>query len=332
MKRLEETGLSKEELIKAYEYVLKGRRLDERLWQLTRIGKSSFNISGQGAEVGQVAMAMAFDLSQDYFLPYYRDMTACMVWGMTAQDILLGSFGKEADPSSHGRQMPNHYGSKEHRIVSHSSTVSTQFPLATGVAYGAQLGGEKYVTLTTTGEGSANQGEVQEAMNFAGVKNLPMVFVVENNGFAISVGVDEQYANETMAQRGPAYGFEGLRVDGSDFSETFLAFKEAAEKARSGEGPTLIEMMVDRLTSHSADDDHTVYRTKEDIEAMKERDSLLVFEEQLISENVLTREEMVEMDEKIKNEINEATDAAEAMPDPTPESLYEQVWADRKRG
>ncbi len=327
MKALETTGLTKEQLIKAYEFVLLGRRLDERLWQLTRIGKSSFNISGQGAEVGQVAMALAFDLDIDYFLPYYRDMTACLVWGMTPKDVLLGSFGKEADPSSHGRQMPNHYGSKEHRIISHSSTVSTQFPLATGVAYGAVLGEEEYVTLTTTGEGAANQGEVHEAMNFAGVKSLPVVFVVENNGYAISVGVDEQYANETMAQRGAAYGFEGLRVDGSDFAETFLAFKEAAAKARNGGGPMLIEMMVERLTSHSADDDHSVYRSKEEIEQLKETDALVAFEEQLIREKILTREEMAEMDTRIQAEINEATDAAEAMPDPTPESLYEQVWA-----
>lgn len=328
MQSLETTGLSREELIRAYEFVLLGRRLDERLWQLTRIGKSSFNISGQGAEVGQVAMALAFDLEKDYFLPYYRDMTACLVWGMTPKDILLGSFGKEADPSSHGRQMPNHFGSKAHRIVSHSSTVSTQFPLATGVGYGALLGDEDYIALTTTGEGSANQGEVHEAMNFAGVKNLPVVFVIENNGYAISVSIDEQYANETMAQRGQAYGFSGYRVDGSNFAETYLAFVKAAEKARKGEGPTLIEMMVERLTSHSADDDHTVYRSKEEIEQLKEVDALVVFEEQLIKENILTRDEMAEMDEKIQAEINEATDEAEAMPDPTPDSLYEEVWAD----
>lgn len=192
MKTLKKSGLSKEELIQAYRQVLRGRRLDERLWQLTRIGKTSFNISGQGAEVAQVAMAMAFDPQKDYFLPYYRDMTACLVWGMTSKDILMGSFGKEADPSSHGRQMPNHYGSKEHNIVSFSSTVSTQMPLATGVGYAAQLQKADFVALTTTGEGSANQGEVQEAMNFAGVKKLPVIFVVENNEYAISVPIEEQ--------------------------------------------------------------------------------------------------------------------------------------------
>ena len=329
MKKLEESGLTKEEIIEAYRHVLLGRRLDERLWQLTRIGKTSFNISGQGHEVGQVAMAMAFEQGKDYFLPYYRDMTACLVWGMTPKDILLGSLGKEDDPSSHGRQMPNHYGSKEHNIVTHSSTVSTQFPLATGVAYGAQLGKKDYVTLTTTGDGSANQGEVHEAMNFAGVKKLPLIFVIENNGYAISVGKEEQYANDKMSDRGPAYGFPGIQVNGNDFVETYLAFKQVVDEARKGNGPALIEMMVTRLTSHSADDDHSVYRSKEDIENLKKSDGLLFFEKQLIEEGYLTREQMKEIDAELKKEINQATDEAEAMPDPTADTILEQVYADQ---
>lgn len=328
MKTLKESGLSKKELLKAYRFTLLGRRLDERMWQLTRIGKSSFNISGQGAELAQVAMAMAFDTDdKDYFLPYYRDMTACLVWGMTPKDILMGTFAKADDPSSHGRQMPNHYGSKEHRIVSHSSVVSTQYTLATGVAMGAQLSNDDYVTLTTTGDGSFNQGECAESMNFAAIKKLPLIFVVENNGYAISVGNDEQFASETLAMRGPAFGMPGVRVDGSDFTETYLTFKKFAEEARKGKGPALIEVMVERLTSHSADDDHTVYRSKEDLEDLKNKDSLLVIEKQLIDEGYATEDELKAIDEEVKKEVNQATDEAEAMPDPTIESMYEDVWA-----
>ncbi|EHV0154207.1 thiamine pyrophosphate-dependent dehydrogenase E1 component subunit alpha [Enterococcus faecalis] len=327
MKTLKKSGLSKEELIQAYRQVLRGRRLDERLWQLTRIGKTSFNISGQGAEVAQVAMAMAFDPQKDYFLPYYRDMTACLVWGMTSKDILMGSFGKEADPSSHGRQMPNHYGSKEHNIVSFSSTVSTQMPLATGVGYAAQLQKADFVALTTTGEGSANQGEVQEAMNFAGVKKLPVIFVVENNEYAISVPIEEQYANKRMADRAKAYGFEGVTVDGSDFTEVYLAFKEAVKASRGKKGPKLIELMVSRLTSHSADDNQSVYRSKEEIEEMKKNDAVKLFEKQLLEEGYLTAEDIAKIDEEIRAEINQATDEAEAMPDPVPTSILEEVYA-----
>ncbi|HLQ74559.1 MAG TPA: thiamine pyrophosphate-dependent dehydrogenase E1 component subunit alpha [Alloiococcus sp.] len=328
MKTLKESGLSKKELLKAYRFTLLGRRLDERMWQLTRVGKSSFNISGQGAELAQVAMAMAFDTDdKDYFLPYYRDMTACLVWGMTLKDILMGTFAKADDPSSHGRQMPNHYGSKEHKIVSHSSVVSTQYTLATGVAMGAQLSNDDYVTLTTTGDGSFNQGECAESMNFAAIKKLPLIFVVENNGYAISVGNDEQFASETLAMRGPAFGMPGVRVDGSDFTETYLTFKKFAEEARKGKGPALIEVMVERLTSHSADDDHTVYRSKEDLEDLKNKDSLLVIEKQLIDEGYATEDELKAIDEEVKKEVNQATDEAEAMPDPTIESMYEDVWA-----
>lgn len=327
MKALKKSGLTKKEIVQAYREVVRGRRLDERLWQLTRIGKTSFNISGQGAEVAQVAMAMAFDHEKDYFLPYYRDMTACLVWGMSTKDILLGSFGKEADPSSHGRQMPNHYGSKEHNIVSFASTVSTQMPLATGVAYAAQLEGSDDVTLTTTGEGSANQGEVQEAMNFAGVKKLPVIFVVENNAYAISTPIDEQYANEKMSDRAHGYGFEGIRVDGNDFTEVYLAFKKAVKDARDKKGPKLIELMVSRLTSHSADDDQTIYRSKEEIEDMKNRDPLNFMEKQLLDEGYLTQAEMDKIDEEIRAEVDAATDEAEAMPDPAPESLLEEVYA-----
>lgn len=327
MKTLKKSGLTKKELVQAYYEVLRGRRLDERLWQLTRIGKTSFNISGQGAEVAQVAMALAFDPKKDYFLPYYRDMTACLVWGMTSKDMLLGSFGKEADPSSHGRQMPNHYGSKAHNIVSFSSTVSTQMPLATGVAYSAQLEEADFVTLTTTGEGSANQGEVQEAMNFAGVKNLPLIFVIENNDYAISVPIEEQFANEKMSDRAHGYGFEGLTVDGNDFTEVYLTFKKAVADARQQKGPKLIELMVSRLTSHSADDDHNVYRSKEEIEEMKKNDPLMSFEKQLIEEGYLSKEEMAKMDEEIREAIDQATDEAEVMADPTPESLLDEVYA-----
>ena len=327
MKTLKKSGLSKEEIIQAYREVILGRRLDERLWQLTRIGKTSFNISGQGAEVAQVAMAMAFDSKKDYFLPYYRDMTACLTWGMTTKDILLGSFGKEADPSSHGRQMPNHYGSKEHNIVSFSSTVSTQMVLATGVAYSALLEKSDFVTLTTTGEGSANQGEVQEAMNFAGVKKLPMIFVVENNDYAISVPIEEQYANKKMSDRAKGYGFDGVRIDGNDFTDVYLTFKKAVEDARKGKGPYLIEIMVERLTSHSSDDDQNVYRSKEEVEKSKENDPIIAFEKQLIEEKYLTREEMDKIDEEIRAEVDKATDEAESMPDPVASSLLDEVYA-----
>ncbi|ULG74266.1 thiamine pyrophosphate-dependent dehydrogenase E1 component subunit alpha [Macrococcus brunensis] len=329
MRQLKETGLTKEELIHAFKHVLRGRRLDERLWQLTRIGKTSFNISGQGAEVGQVAMVMAFQPEKDYFLPYYRDMTACLAWGMSSKDMILGSFGKEADPSSHGRQMPNHYGSKEHNIISHSSPVSTQLNVATGIGYAALLEESDSVTVATTGEGSFNQGEVAEAMNFAAIKKLPIIFVVENNLWAISVGIEEQYANKEMADRAAAYGFEGIRVDGMDFAECYLAFKRFVDEARAGNGPGLVELMVSRMTSHSSDDDQTVYRSKEELEEMKTKDPLAAFQKQMLDEGYLTQQDIDAMELELKEEINQATDEAEHMPDPDAADILAHVWAEK---
>ena len=328
MEKLKTSGLSREEIIEAFRLVLETRIVDDRYWQLTRIGKTSFNISGKGHEVGQVAMGLAFDPKKDYFNPYYRDLGAVLAWGMTPKDCLMATFAKDADPNSHGRQMPNHYGSKEHNIVSHSSPVSTQYPLASGMALAAKLNKEDSLVLVVTGDGSFGQGECAEAMNIAGVMKLPVIFVVENNGYAISVPNKGEYSSETLAIRGEAYGFPGVRVDGCDFAATYLAFKKAVEYGRSGKGPYLIEMMVERMTSHSSDDDQTVYRSKEELAEVEADDPVEKMCKQMIDEGYLTAEEIEKMKEAIRALVNKATDEAEAMPDPTPESLYEQVYAD----
>jgi len=164
-------------------------------------------------------------------------------------------------------------------------------------------------------------------MNFAGVKKLPLIFVVENNEYAISVPIKEQYANEKMSDRAHAYGFEGVTVDGNDFALVYQTFKQAVEQARAGKGPKLIELMVSRLTSHSADDNQAIYRPKEEIEAMKDKDPLAMMEKQLIDEGYLTREEMDAFDKEIREQINQATDEAEKMPDPDVSSIMDEVYA-----
>ncbi|MGX7060217.1 thiamine pyrophosphate-dependent dehydrogenase E1 component subunit alpha [Vagococcus humatus] len=332
MEKLKATGLSKKEIVEAYRMIKLGRVLDERLWQLTRIGKSSFIISGQGSEVGQVAMALPFQHKEDMFLPYYRDMVASMIWGMSTKDILLGSLGKQEDPSSHGRQMPNHYGSVEHNIVSFGSTVTTQYPLATGVAYSAILNEKDYVTLVTTGEGSAAEGDFHEALNFAGIKKLPIVFVVENNEYAISTPVEDEFSGKKLADHALAYHIKGDRIDGRDFAATYLAFKEAADYARSGKGPVLIELMVDRMTAHSSDDDQSIYRSDDELKALRDNDVIPVFEKQLIEEGYLTEKELDDILKEVTDEVNQATDEAEQSPDPDVSELYKHVYAHTEGG
>lgn len=324
---LKQSQLSNSEIISAYRIIKKARRLDERLWQLNRIGKSTFNISGQGAEVAQVAMSLAFDPEIDYFLPYYRDMAAVMVFGTSAKSIVMGSLGKEADPASHGRQMPNHYGDKEHHVISFSSTVTTQFPLATGVGLALQIDQKPGIVLTSTGEGSTAEGDFHEALNFAGIKKLPVIFVIENNGYAISTPNHEEFSTNDLSTRAIGYGMPGKKVDGHDFTSTYLAFKEAIENARTGQGASLIEITVDRLTAHSSDDDQRVYREKSDIDTMKENDCIKGFEIQLLAENILTQSELETIDQEIIQEIDQATTAAEAMPDPSADQISTHVYA-----
>ncbi|KRM99888.1 thiamine pyrophosphate-dependent dehydrogenase E1 component subunit alpha [Loigolactobacillus rennini] len=327
MKTLAASKLGKDDLIATYRLIKLGRRLDERLWQLNRIGKVAFHISGQGSEVAQAAMIKAFNTKRDYFLPYYRDMTAAMGWGVTAEQIMAGSLGKAADPSSHGRQMPNHYGSVAHRIVSFGSTVTTQYLLATGVAYAALLDHKDYVTLVTTGEGSTAQGDFHEALNIASIKKLPVVFAIENNGYAISTPNREEFAVKQLAERGKAYNMPAEAVDGHDFTATYQAFAKAVSRAEKGKGPTLIEVMVDRLTGHSSDDNQNVYRSKEEMAALKENDNVPLFEKQLSEEKILTPAEIANIDAEIKEMVNQATQAAEKLPAPAAETLLDHVYA-----
>ncbi|OAU77898.1 2-oxoisovalerate dehydrogenase, partial [Lacticaseibacillus rhamnosus] len=160
------------------------------------------------------------------------------------------------------------------------------------------------------------------------VHKLPVIFVVENNGYAISVPEKEQYAVEKLADRGPAFGFNGVRVNGSDFSETYLAFKQAVTNARQGNGPTLIEMMVERLTSHSSDDDQRVYRSPEELATIKENDPVKKFQQQLIDEGYLNETDIDRIEKELETEINQATDDAEVMPDPDPAKITDQLYAE----
>ncbi|MFD1671910.1 thiamine pyrophosphate-dependent dehydrogenase E1 component subunit alpha [Agrilactobacillus yilanensis] len=321
------SGLDKVTLQQVYTQILRSRRLDERLGLLQRTGKTSFNVSGQGQEIGQAAMAMAFEPEKDYFLPYYRDMTAFMFWGATPKEILLDSFGRAAGPSSHGMQMPNHYGSKKLHAVSQASTVSSQFPLATGVAYGAVLDQSDRLTLVTTGEGSTAEGEFHEALNFAGVAQLPVIFVIENNGYAISTPDKEEFAAHSLADRGAGYGMPGIDVDGLDFTATYLAFKEAVTRARAGEGPTLVNLNVIRLLDHTSDDNQRIYRSEAELKALQAKDPLKTLTAQVIAEGIFTEAEIATLEQQLKKEINLATDQAEAAPAPDLSVLGQQVFA-----
>ena len=232
-------GLSDEKVLEMYETMLLARRIDERMWLLNRAGKIPFVISCQGQEAAQVGAAFALDQEKDYVLPYYRDMGVVLTFGMTPKELMLSGFAKAEDPNSGGRQMPGHFGQKRNRIVTGSSPVTTQVPHAVGVALAGKMERKDLVTFVTFGEGSSNQGDFHEGANFAGVHKLPVIFMCENNKYAISVPIEKQLACENVSDRAIGYGMPGFTVDGNDPFEVYKVVKEAADRGRRGEGPTL---------------------------------------------------------------------------------------------
>lgn len=270
-------GLSDDTVLEMYETMLLARKLDERMWLLNRAGKIPFVISCQGQEAAQVGAAFALDRTKDYVLPYYRDMGVVLTFGMTARELMLAAFAKAEDPNSGGRQMPGHFGQKKNRIVTGSSPVTTQVPHAVGFALAAKMEKKDFVAFVTFGEGSSNQGDFHEGANFAGVHKLPVIFMCENNKYAISVPISKQLACEKVSDRAVGYGMPGYTVDGTDPLEVYRVVKEAADRARRGEGPTLIEAVTYRLTSHSSDDDHRVYRTEEELAEARAKDPIITF-------------------------------------------------------
>src|SRR3989337_1104312 len=209
-------GLTDDDLLAMYRIVALARAVDERMWILNRAGRIPFVISGQGHEGAQVGIAWPLERKKDFIAPFYRSIATCLAFGMTAQDILMAQYAKATDPSSGGRQMPGHYGNADNNLLSLSSPVATQMLHAVGIALAAKIRGSGQVALTTIGEGSSNQGDVHEGLNFAAIHHLPFILVIENNGYAISVPAACQLATENVADRAPGYGIPGVVVDGSD--------------------------------------------------------------------------------------------------------------------
>ncbi len=311
-----------------YRLVTLARALDERMWILNRAGRIPFVISGQGHEGAQVGIAWAFDRGNDWIAPFYRSIATCLAFGMSARDIMTAQYATADDPSSGGRQMPGHYGSPEHHIVSVSSPVATQLLHAVGIALAAKVRQTGQVVMTAMGEGSSNQGDVHEGLNFAAIHRLPFIFVVENNGYAISVPAAMQVSVEDVASRAAGYGIPGVVVDGVDVLACFAAARDAVARARAGDGPTLIEAKVTRLTGHSSDDQETKYRSADELAAERLRDPLPRFRDQLRDAGILDDEIEATLANEVKAAVEDATEFAEAEADPDPSTAMRYVYAD----
>ncbi len=322
--------LSSEMKREMYWTMLLARRLDERAWVLHRQGKIAFHISGIGHEAAQVGAAFALRKGHDWVTPYYRDLALMLSLGYSPRDFMLSLMGKREEPNSGGRQMPSHWSMKDANAVSHSAPVATQAPHASGIGLGIKMRGEDKVVLTTIGEGSTSQGEWYEAVNWAAVHKLPVIFLVQNNQYAISVRVEKQMAVKSSADKACGLGLVGITADGTDVFKMWEVINEAAERARSGEGPTVVEARMYRITPHSSDDDDRTYRSREEVEEHKRQDPLLVARAALEKDG-LTAQEHDEMEARAKAIVDEAVQYAEQAPYPEVEEGMYPVYAEEVR-
>jgi 2-oxoisovalerate dehydrogenase E1 component alpha subunit len=325
-------GLSQEDLLQMYRTMATARLCDEAQFRLNRQGKAPFVVPVSGHEGCQVATAWPLTRGKDIFVPYYRDMAVCLVAGMTPKDVFLGVFGKAEDPSSGGRQMPAHWGSRRLGIITGSSPIATQIPHASGIAYAMKYRGEDAVVGSWFGDGATSEGDWHEALNFAGVHKLPVVFVCENNLYAISVPLSKQAAIENLSARAEGYGFPGVTVDGNDVLACYEAMNTAVDRARRGEGPTLIEAMTYRYHPHTSDDDDRTYRTREEVEEAKKKDPIIGFEGYLKNAGLLDDGKIEALRKELKEQVDTAVDEAWGAPDPEPETALRHVFAEDREG
>jgi 2-oxoisovalerate dehydrogenase E1 component len=307
--------LTDAQVIEMYRLMLTARRIDDRMFALQRQGRAPFVVGSSGHEAVQVASAFALDKEKDWVLPYYRDMGVALAWGFDPVEIFLGAFAKKTDPMSGGRQLPGHWSDRERRVLTQSSVIGTQYPHAVGIAQAIMTRGDDAVVVVYGGEGSTSEGDWHEAMNWAGIRQLPIIFVIENNNYAISVPSDEEVAG-SLAARASSYGFPGVEVDGNRTLRVFQVMREAVARARAGDGPTLIEAETYRYYAHTSDDNDSLYRSREEVETWRKRDPVARVRQYLIEHRLLTEAEEDRLDSEVVEVLARAVEQAEAAPDP----------------
>lgn len=326
--RHELLDLKPAQLLELYNHMLTARMLDERMWALNRQGKAPFVVSSAGHEGCQIGSAYALIPGTDYYVPYYRDLGVVLVAGLTMRDVLLGVYAKAEDPCNGARQMPSHWGCHRLGIINGSSPIGTQVPHAVGLAYAVKYRREDSVVMCWFGEGATSMGDWHEGMNFAGIHRLPVVFVCENNKYAISVPQTKQMAIENVADRAAGYGFEGHVVDGNDVLACYDVTKAAVDKARTGGGPTLIEAKTYRYAPHTSDDDDRTYRSKDEVKQARALDPIPRLQTYLLEQGIITEDGIKAVVNEIKTELAEAVEYVDKAPYPAPQDALRHVYAE----
>ncbi|MDG5766000.1 dehydrogenase E1 component subunit alpha/beta [Balneolales bacterium ANBcel1] len=323
------SSLSKEELLAVYREMLLVRRLDEKMLILLKQGRGHFHVGCSGHEAIQLASAHALRKKQDWAMPYYRDLAFSVGFGLTSRDILSAHLSKVTDPSG-GRQMPSHFNSRKHHIVSVSSSIGAQFLPGLGVAQAAVKEGKDDVVYISTGEGGTSQGVFYELLNWASLCKAPVVLVVQDNKYAISVPLAEQTSNQSISKT--VRGFENLAIyeaDGTDYFNSLAAMKKAVDRARSGEGPVLVHAHVVRLVPHSSSDDPTKYRDSGEMEREWMHDPLLKLKQRLLEAGIAEEEELESLKEDVFNHVEKDTEWCNRQDSPKPEEALLHVVSDK---
>lgn len=323
-----DAGLSDSDARALFREMLVAREMDERLWRLNRQGKTTLAMPARGQEGAQVGTAWALNPARDWLFPHYRDLAICHHFGVPLEGFFLMFYGRAADPFSGGRQLPCHYSSPRRHIGPMAAPIGTKIPQSVGFAYALRMRGETdCVVATLFGEGGASKGDFYEGASLAALHHLPVLFICENNQYAISVPMTRQSPVPSVVGRAAAFGMPGVSVNGNDPFAVYAAVREARDRAALGGGPTLLELRTYRLRPHTSDDDDRAYRRRGEVVEMEANDPLERTRTYLHERRLLSEAEEEAMRNAIVAEITEAAARAERAPDPDPATMFDHLYA-----
>jgi 2-oxoisovalerate dehydrogenase E1 component alpha subunit len=315
------------DLLPIYRLMLLTRAFDERITLLSHQGRVGIAASARGHEAAQVASAWAVRPGQDVLYPYYRDIGVALTVGISPLDLFLGALNRAGEPFSGSRQMPFHYTSAALRMPTPSTSIATHIPHAVGAALASKVRGEDAVTFCWFGDGATSKGDFHEGLSFAAIHRLPVVFICENNQYAISVPLALQLPVASVAQRAAGYGIPAEQIDGMSVTETYAAVRRAIARAQAGEGPSLVETLVYRLGPHTSHDDDSRYRSRDEVASWEAREPIARLRARLHTAGLLDDAADAALQANVNDEIAQALAAAEAAPEPDPATAFTDILA-----
>jgi 2-oxoisovalerate dehydrogenase E1 component len=314
-------------VLELYQKMLGVYYIEERLKILTRQGKVSFLASSRGHEKAQVGTVMMLKPGHDWFFPYYREKAVAYALGMPLKDIFLHMLSREGDSSSNGRNMPEHFSSRELNLVSQTACTGTQFLPAVGMAKALRKDGSDAIVYVSSGEGATSEGEFTEAINWATREELPVLFLIQNNGYAISVPQNAQTISQ-VHRIAAGFGLPSYHVDGTWYESMYKVMPPIIQQMREGAGPVLIEAEVVRLDAHSSSDDQTKYRSEEELARTRERDPIALTEKYILKHRLMTQDDIEKMRGEIRVKVDAAADVADAAPQPEVGHVTTHIYSD----